>query len=304
MRPQAIYEELRGQRLVSVLMHDPWDEAASLDCPQFRWPLFGALALVFQQYTLLVNSPLRYLRSQEGTRYGLADGGAVSLGFRALLCESEQAEALVSWRLGLPPLDVWLGWQSKTLPMVGQTLRAEPRLCIPAADGLASIHFDFGHDLRYRLEYRPDLDGAIEFAREGVRSEPGLIVVSKPSGPFGWLHARSIKGFMLDDHRWRDIEHWPIDVRRQYRDADTQGPSVLQLLQRAVGAFFRQNPLLRRRLLALRVPVRVAGLPEGLVESVQEELRAEDATGANISRPYAAELSPQNGKTTAQGDAR
>jgi len=303
MWPQAIYEELRGQQLTSVLMHDPWDEAASLDCPQFRWPLFGALALVFQQYTLLVNSPLRYLHSQEGTRYGLADGGAVSLGFRALLCESGQAEALVSLRLGLPPLDVWWGWQSKTLPMVGQTLRAEPRLCIPAADGLATIHFDFGHDLRYRLEYRPDLDGAIEFAPEGRRSEPGLIEVSKPTGPFGWLHARSIRGFVLDDCRWRDTDHWPIDVRRQYRGADPKGESVLRLLQRAWCAFFRQNPLLKRRLLALRVPVRVAGLPEGFVESVQSALRAEDATGANISRPSAAELSPQNGKTTTQGEA-
>ncbi|MBW8844018.1 MAG: hypothetical protein JF607_03465 [Burkholderiales bacterium] len=149
---------------------------------------------------------------------------------------------------------------------------------------------DFGDGLLYRLEYRPDLDGAIEFVPEGARSEPGVIEVSKPKGPFGWLHARNIAGFVLDDRRWRNAEQWPIEVRRQYRDADPKGESVRQLLQRAWLAFFRQNPNMRRRLLALSIPVRVAGLPEGFVESVQAELRAEATAEATALRAHAADV--------------
>lgn len=275
MRPQAIFEELRGQRLTSILVHDPWDEAAPLESPQFRWPLFGAIALGFERHTLLLSSPLRYLRCQQGTRYGLADGSSVSLGFRALLCDAAQAEALVSWRLGLPSTDVWWGWQDNGMPVIGQTLSTAPWLCLQPPDRSATVLFDFGEGLRYLLEYRQDLDGAIEFAPDGVRSEPEPIEVSKPSRPFGWLHPRSIRGFVLDDLRWRDTEHWPIEVRRQYRDVEPQGAVVLGLLKRAWLAYFRQYPDMGRRLLALRVPVRVADLPEGFVASVQAELAAE-----------------------------
>lgn len=281
MRPQAIYEELRGQQLTSVVVHDPWGGAAGPGAADAGLPLFGALALGFNRHTLLITSPLRYLRSQQGTRYGLSDGCAVSFGFRALLCESEQADALVSWRLGLPALDVWSGWQCGDSPMaIGRTLRADPLVSVSEPDGLAAIHFDLGEEQRYRLSYRPDLDGAIQFAAEGARIDPGVIEVGQPTGPFGWLQPRSLKGFVLDDCRWRNAEQWPIDVRRQYRDADPKGPQVRHLLLRAWCAFFRQNPPLLRRLLALSVPVRVAGLPEGFVESVQAALRTEAATTA------------------------
>lgn len=281
MRPQAIYEELRGQQLTSILVHDPWGGAAGPGAADSRLPLFGALALGFTRHTLLVTSPLRYLRSQEGTCYGLSDGCAVSFGYRALLCESEQADALVSWRLGLPALDGWWGWQADgSPPVIGRTLQADPLVGAPDADGLATIHFDLGEGLRYRLSYRPDLDGAIQFAVEGARIDPGVIEVSQPAGPFGWLHPRSVKGFVLDDCRWRNAVQWPIDVRRQYRDADPKGPEVRLLLLRAWRAFFRQNPPLLRRLLALSAPVRVAGLPEGFVESVQAALRTETARTA------------------------
>ncbi|WP_343622257.1 hypothetical protein [Roseateles puraquae] len=281
MRPQAIYEELRGQQLTSVVVHDPWGGAAGPRAADAGMPLFGALALGFNRHTLLVTSPLRYLRSQEGTRYGLSDGCAVSFGFRALLCESEQADALVSWRLGLPALDGWWGWHANgSPPVIGRTLRADPVVCAPDVDGLATIHFDFGEGPHYRLSYRPELDGAIQFAAEGAHIDPGVVEVSQPAGPFGWLHPRSVKGFVLDDCRWRNAEQWPIDVRRQYRDADPKGPEVRQLLLRAWCAFFRQNPPLLRRLLALSVPVHVVGLPDGIVESVQAALRAEVAMSA------------------------
>lgn len=281
MRPQAIYEELRGQQLTSILAHDVWGSAAGPGAAVAGLPLFGALALGFNRHALLVTSPLRYLRSQEGTRYGLSDGCAVSFGFRAVLCESEQADALVCWRLGLPALDGWWGWQcNDSPPVIGRTLHADPLVGAPDADGLATIHFDFGEGPHYRLSYRPELDGAIQFAAEVAHIDPGVIEVSHPAGPFGWLHPRSVKGFVLDDCRWRNAEQWPIDVRRQYRDADPKGPQVRQLLLRAWCAFFRQNPPLLRRLLALSVPVVVVGLPEGFVESVQAALRTEAATTA------------------------
>jgi len=276
MQPHAIFEELRGLRLTSIKVHDPWGIGLPPDDAQIRWPLFGALALEFdKRLALLLGSPLRYLRNQEGSRVGLRDGHAAALGYRIMLCELEEAEAMMHLRPWLPRPEIWWDWVPRSMPVIGRTLQAQPWLDISAPDQTAAVMLDFGEEMRYWLEYRLDLDGAIEFAPEGVRSEPGTIEVSKPSGPFGWLHPRSIRGFVLDDRRWRDAEHWPIDVRRQYRDADPRGAPVLELLKRAWLAFFRQNPDMCRRLLALSVPVRVADLPEGFVTSVRAELAAQ-----------------------------
>jgi hypothetical protein len=43
----------------------------------------------------------------------------------------------------------------------------------------------------------------------------------------------------------------------------------------ALMARFRQTPLLRQRLLALRYPVQVKGVPDGLIEEIAQALRRE-----------------------------
>lgn len=287
MRPQAIFEVLRGQRLTSVLAHDPWGIDLPPDHAQIRWPLFGALALAFEQHTLLLGSPLRYLNSQEGMRYGLADGGSVTLGFRALLCESEQAEAVMQLRPWLPRPEVWWGWLPRSMPVIGRPLQAEPWLSLSVPGRTSSVMLDFGEGLRYRLEYRLDLDGAIEFSSEGTRSEPDGIEVLSPKGPMSWLHPRNIAGMVLDNQRWRNAEQWPIEIRRQYRNAALDSPPLLELLNRAWKAYFLQNPSQLRRLLSLSIPVRVTGLPEGFVQELRDELLAEQAA-ASLTDPIPA----------------
>ena len=110
MQPHPVYEELAGQRLTAVAAQDAWGRSLSADHPQARWPLFGAVAMTFEQHTLFVTSPLRHLRSQHGSRFGAVDGGAYDLGARALLCDIEQAEALLWFRLGMSADSFDVGW--------------------------------------------------------------------------------------------------------------------------------------------------------------------------------------------------
>lgn len=276
MQPQAIFEELCGLRLTSIKVHDPWGIDLRPDDAQIRWPLFGALALEFdERLALLLGSPLRYLRNQEGSRVGLRDGHAAALGYRIMLCELEQAAAMMHLRPWLPRPEVWSCWVPRSMPVIGRTLRAEPWLDPSAPDQTAAVMLDFGEEMRYRLEYRLDLDGTIEFAPEGSRSEPDGIVVLSPKGPMSWLHPRNIAGMVLDDQRWRNAEQWPIEIRRKYRNEALDSPPVIALLRRAFRAYFLQNPSQLRRLLSLSIPVRVAGLPERFVQDLRTELLAE-----------------------------
>jgi len=65
MWPQAIYEELSGQRLTSILMHAARDEVTPLDNLRFSRIPFGALAQAFERHILPKHSALRYLHSRD-----------------------------------------------------------------------------------------------------------------------------------------------------------------------------------------------------------------------------------------------
>lgn len=278
MQPHPVYEELAGQRLTAVAAQDAWGRGLSADHPQARWPLFGAVAMTFERHTLFVTSPLRHLRSQHGSRFGAVDGGAYDLGARALLCDTEQAEALLWFRLGMSSDGFDVGWTPALAAEIGQRLTTAPWLS-PAQDPLASLTFDFENGDRHRLAYRLDLDGAVELAPEGSRFELASIEVSRPAAPFGWLHPRAMTRFVVDDVRWKSAEQWPIEVRRRLRNAAPDGPEVREQLRRALLAYFRQTPPMLRRLLAVSLPVTVAGLPAGLIEEVQDELREHNPSG-------------------------
>lgn len=272
MRPQPLFGVLCGQRLTAVLAVERWGAELAPSDEQAAWPLFGALGLVFETHTLLLTSPLRSLRSQHGSLAGLADGRSMPLGLRATLCETEQAEAMVSFRLGMQPAEALLHWAHQDVAVVGLRLQAAPWLDLAAIAEHAPIWFEFDAGERYRLQYRRDLDGAIEFSPLGQNVSPVCIEVTQPKGQFAWLHPERITCFVLDNQRWRSARQWPIGLRRQLRDADPQGPEVRSLLVRAYVAFFLQNPEKAQRFEALSVSVRVQGLPDGLIEEVQAEL--------------------------------
>lgn len=273
MRPQPLFEVLGGQQLTAVLAVERWGAELAPSDEQAGWPLYGALGLMFATHALLVTSPLRSSRSQHGTRIGLADGCSIALGLRATLCEAEQAAAMVSFRLGMPAVETLHWWAPQDVPIVGQRLQGSPSLDLDAGSDHAPVWFEFEAGERYRLQYRRDLDGAIEFAPARQHVAPACIAVLQPKGPFAWLHPDRITGFVIDNQRWRSARQWPVDIRRKLRDADPQGPEVRDVLRKAYVAFFLQNSDKAQRLLALGVAVCVDGLPDGLIEDVRVELR-------------------------------
>jgi hypothetical protein len=291
MRAQPLFEVLGGQQLTAVLAVEHWGTDLAPNDDQAAWPLYGALALLFETHALLLTSPLRSSRSQQGTRIGLADGSSVSLGLRATLCESEQAAAMVSFRLGMPPAEALLYWSHQELAVAGQRLCSEPVLDLDADPEHSPIWFAFDGGRSYRLQYRRDLDGAIEFAPAGQRATPACIEVTQPKGPLAWLHPDRVTGFVINNQRWRSARQWPIDVRRRLRDADPSGPEVRDVLLKAYEAFFLQNPDKAQRLHALNVPVSVRGLPDGLIAEVRANLGAPLATAPTDSASSVAQTS-------------
>lgn len=279
MRPQPLFEVLGGQHLTVVLAVERWGAELAQRDQQAAWPLYGALGLIFETHALLVTSPLRSLRSRYGTRIGLADGTSTDLGMRATLCETEQAQAMVSFRLGLPPSEALLYWAHQDQAVVGERLGRVPVLDLEADAEHPPILFDFPVAGSYRLQYRRDLDGAIEFGPLGKRASPTCIEVRQSKGPLSWLCPERVAGFVIDSQRWRSARQWPIDVRRRLRDADPQGPEIRAVLLDAYVAFFTQNPDKAQRLMALGVPVRVQGLPEGLIDDVRQRLATAADTG-------------------------
>lgn len=273
MRPQPLFEVLGGQRLTAVLAVERWGAELAPNDEQAGWPLYGALGLMFETHALLLTSPLRSSRSQHGMRIGMADGSSVALGLRATLCETEQAAAMVSFRLGMPPAESLHWWAPQDVPIVGQRLQGPPSLDLDAGSDHAPVWFEFEDGDRHRLQYRCDLDGAIEFAPASQRAAPAYIAVLQPKGPFAWLHPDRITGFVIDNQRWRSARQWPIDIRRKLRDVDPQGPEVRDVLRKAYVAFFLQNPDKGQRLLVFGVAVRVDGLPDGLIDDVRAELQ-------------------------------
>lgn len=265
MRSLPIYEELAGQRLTVVQVHDAWGRGVPAGHPQARWPLAGAVALTFETHMLFFTSPLRYLRSQQGTRFGMADGSSVDLGVRTLLCESAQAEALLWFRLGMAADNFNLGWAPALLSETGQRLAASP-LLIERPGQPAELLLAFETGAPHRLAYRVDLNGAVEWSQDGSSCELDSIEVNSPTEPFGWLHPRAMTRFVVDDVRWKSAAQWPIEVRRQLSKADPDGPETREQFKRALLAYFKQTPHMLRRLLALRLPARVAGVPTGLIE--------------------------------------
>jgi hypothetical protein len=129
----------------------------------------------------------------------------------------------------------------------------------------------------YCLTWRPELDGCIELAPEGQQYAIGQIVVTSPNEAFGWLHPAFAAPIVLSESSCRSAQvcDWPWPLRRALQSHREPESYYRQTMGAALMARFRQTPLLRQRLLALRYPVQVKGVPDGLIEEIAQALRRE-----------------------------
>lgn len=272
------FNALAGQRLLRVDVFEPWGEYTTQRYgPKGVPPLSGGLVFLFDSAALICTSPLRYRHHQQGTMYGLPSGASVSLGYRVTVCDREDVKALLPMTFGLPSgEEYWYTRMESALPAIGTTLTqagvvGEGGTVCELAWG---IELCFAQGRRYRLSYRPELDGSIELAAPGQHFKIDRIVVLGPEEDFGWLHLAAPLDFILDDQLWRSatVADWSLALRKALQSH--QAPEVFyrQTLRRALLARFRQRPLHLQRLLALRYPVKVKDGPDGLVEEVAQSL--------------------------------
>ena len=147
---------------------------------------------------------------------------------------------------------------------------------------LSAVHLvsnNAGHRQRWNTElafskeaqpcsvvYRPDLDGLIE-AGWGGRFELQQIEVSSPKQAFGWLHPAAPLEFILDEQLWRSaqLSDWPFAVRKRLQVSERPQKFYRDTLCKALVARFQQHLRYRQRLQALRYPVTVQDVPEGVL---------------------------------------
>lgn len=267
-------EALTGQRLLRVEVFEPWGEyTAHRYAPKGVPPLSGALVMVFEHSALICTSPLRYLRHQQGTVYGLSSGTSVSLGYRVTVCDHEDVKTLLPITFGLPScVEYWHTWMESALPAIGTTLTGAmvvEELCSACVQAWG-IELYFAKSRRYRLSYRPELDGSIELDEPGQHFNINQIVVLGPEQDFGWLHPAAPLDFILEDKVWRSakVADWPLALRKALQSHREPETFYRQTMRRALIARFRQRPHDLQRLLALRYPVQVNSVPDGLIEEL------------------------------------
>ena len=267
---------MAGQRLLRVEVLEPWRESGS----QRHTPpsLSGALVMVFESAALICTSPLRYLHNQQGTQYGLLSGASVSLGYRVTTCDREDVKSLLPITFGLPPgAEYTHTWMNSPLPAIGIVLTETAIVEVERTDGEPAwgIELRFPSGLRYWLSYRPELDGSIELDVPGQHFNIDQIIVDGAAQNFGWLHPSAPLDFILNDQVWRSakVAHWPLTLRKALQSHQTPEAFYRDTMRRALLARFRQTPLHLQRLLALRYPVQVKDVPDGLIQEVATALR-------------------------------
>ena len=261
--PETAFHELAGQRLCQLWAFD-----------QDRFPhhsgqtlLAGALAWVFEDAVLVFSSPLRHLHCSQGSVIGNAAGSLCDVGFRVTLLALDCADTWLSRFTGCIMVNA-----SHWRRLIGQRLSA-----------VHLVSNNAGHRQRWNTElafskeaqpcsvvYRPDLDGLIE-AGWGGRFELQQIEVSSPKQAFGWLHPAAPLEFILGEQLWRSaqLSEWPFAVRKQLQVSEYPQEFYRDTLCKALMARFQQHPLYRQRLQALRYPVKVKDVPEGLLKELR-----------------------------------
>jgi hypothetical protein len=276
------FNALAGQRLQRVEVFEPWRESGS----QRHTPpsLSGVLVMVFESAALICTSPLRYFHNQQGTQYGLPSGTSVSLGYRITTCDREDVKTVLPITFGMTSgAEYRHTWMQSPLPAISMVLTETAIVEVSCADGEPTwgIELRFASGLCYWLSYRPELDGNIELDVPGQHFDIDQIIVDGPEQSFGWLHPAAPVSFVMGDQVWRSAKFadWPHALRKALQSH--QAPEVFyrDTMRRALLARFRQAPLLRQRLLALRYPVQIKDVPDGLIQEIAVALRKDSLTG-------------------------
>ena len=269
-----LLEDIQLQSLQKIELLDPWP--GEVPGTASTSLLAGAMILHFDHAALVCISPLRFMRCQSGTTIATPDGiGMASLGYRITLTKPEDCS---QWHpAGLCKEVIrpaqWLAGTIQDRSAVHVLLHAAWDQQREGAWAL-KLRFVGGS---YCLTWRPDLDGCIEFAPAGQQHTIDSIAVTSPTDAFGWLHPAYQHPFALDESCWRSakISDWPWPLRKALQSHQTPGVLYHETMRRALMARFRQTPLLRQRLLALRFPTQVKDVPDGLIEEIAEALRPE-----------------------------
>ncbi len=261
------FQDLLFRELTKIELIEPWRCACLAAGVVGRSLLAGAMALHFEDLALICTSPLRYLRSGLGTQLAATYAESMlSLGYRIHVVDSGEADMF------LPSGSCRLTLASKDMQAHGLS-GVEPPLVllhgIHEGLDLSSINLRLLGSDWFRLAYRHDLDGAIEFAPCESRHQLTTVNVTCPNDEFGWLHPASAHPFVLENRHWKTAHprDWPWPLARAWR---SQPASIeyRQVMRSALLARFSQHDNLHRRLKAMQCPATVAGVPEGLIEEV------------------------------------
>lgn len=276
------YTALAGQRLLRVEVFEPWRESGShRHAPKGAPLLGGALVMVFESAALICTSPLRYFHNQQGTQYGVPSGESVSLGYRVTTCDREDAKTMLPITFGMTSgAEYSHTWTQAAFPAIGMVLMTDTAIVgTGRADSEPAwvIELRFACGLCYWLSYRSELDGSIELDVPGQHVNIDQVIVDQPAQNFGWLHPAAPVSFILNDQVWRSakVADWPLTLRKALQSHQTPEAFYRDTMRRALTARFRQTPLLRQRLLALRYPVQVKDVPDGLIKEIAQALQRE-----------------------------
>lgn len=269
------FEQLLFQPLRKIELIGPWpgDIAGVVGSSL----LAGAIVLHFDQTAVVCTSPLRHMQSQSGTFIAVPGMDCMaSLGYRLTLTPRDDADLMFPSGLSRKVIAP----ESRMLSTDSIIGAAAPVLLLAATEQQSQATWSVKMRFlggSYILSWRPDLDGCIEFAPAGQQHTIDRIVVTGPVDAYGWLHPAYPAPFVLDEKCWRSaqVSDWPWPLRKALQSHHEPEKFYGETLREALAARFRQAPTLRQRLLALRYPVRVKDVPDGLIEEIAEALRRE-----------------------------
>lgn len=271
----ARFDVLLLRELTKVELIDPWRMNSRAAGAAGRSLLAGAMALHFGDMALICMSPLRYSHSNQGTQIAASTGDdMLSLGYRINVVDTSDTY------LVLPSGSSCLTMTTEDMRLRGLLTREPPIQLLQgvhAGQAHASIQLRLLGVGWCQLTYRPELDGAIEFAPVGTHHQMEAITVSSPNDEFGWLHPASPYPFALNDRCWRSADpgDWPWPLRKALQSHHEPAMFYRDTLCQALTARFRQTSRLRQRLLALRYPAQVKDVPDGLIEEIAQASQRE-----------------------------
>lgn len=290
-----LLERLIGKRLTGLSICEPWQEPGM--AVHERPPLFGAIALEFDDIALVCKSTLRYFRAGEGSFVLDDDGHRRSLGFHLTLCSQDELACIQSatgddtgpW-VAMPQRPRWTFLASHDSAQDAAYMPLRVALDCPVTSvQLCSGHTDHrkNHDIlaltfgtcrqTLWLTYRDDLDGAIQVAPPHWTYALKQIVFDSAQDAFGWLAPRAPYGIANGYRNWPTLEQYlqwlacrsriggrdpSLQVSKAF-DSPVTAHDDVERFEHGMRLKLAQHANLKRRFLAIRYPVRGVQLDGG-----------------------------------------